>query len=608
MRLLEIKKLNNLYLRLSIVLFLGSFLFAYMALSASAYFGAPYLDVPPDGCNWSATCGVTYTEQAGFASVDLCTPGGCQVQSGWKQVSAYDNANESGPLSPGSSFRITCDASDVTGETTSLYRDISCPGVVPTPTPSPVDGSCSSSHYNCSSGNLGETAEWADQWRWWCNGSDGGSNVLCTEMKPLPPVDGGWSGWSGCSVSCGGGTQTRSCNNPSPANGGADCSGASSQSCNTESCCAAGTGNACASSANACGQTQSNGTIQCDGSCSSSTPANPAGYGNGCTSSANACGQTNSGSIDCNGNCSASTPSVDSCPAPTATITGNGVAGPVTVAWNSSVTIAWSSTNSSSCTVTSPGWTGTSGSQSTGAFTVPGTYVYTVTCTGTYYGTASANEFVTVSAPIPVASGVTYSEPNYCTSGPGGFVAWTYSDPSGSGQASYQIQITNTGSFGSPFYDSGQINSTSKVFSIPTGTLSFGVGYKARVRTWNSYGGVSAWSGATGTFNTPNYAYPNVIPPYQFTWPTLPKPQQDKLIQFTDHTVFGGGNVNNRSWSWNFGDGNTSTQQSPSHTYPNIGNYTVSQTVTDAGGQTCSYSQVLNVQKPIPVIKEVAPK
>lgn len=51
-----------------------------------------------------------------------------------------------------------------------------------------------------------------------------------------PAVDGAWSDWSTCSRTCGGGTQTRSCTNPSPSDGGAECTGATSRSCSTQSC------------------------------------------------------------------------------------------------------------------------------------------------------------------------------------------------------------------------------------------------------------------------------------------------------------------------------------------------------------------------------------
>nr|XP_022344318.1 SCO-spondin-like isoform X5 [Crassostrea virginica] len=57
------------------------------------------------------------------------------------------------------------------------------------------------------------------------------------------PIDGGftnWGSWGTCTVTCGGGTQvrTRSCTNPAPQYGGALCSGATSQSqdCNTQVC------------------------------------------------------------------------------------------------------------------------------------------------------------------------------------------------------------------------------------------------------------------------------------------------------------------------------------------------------------------------------------
>ena len=38
------------------------------------------------------------------------------------------------------------------------------------------------------------------------------------------------------------------------------------------------------------------------------------------------------------------------------------------------------------------------------------------------------------------------------------------------------------------------------------------------------------------------------------------------------------------SWSWTFGDGGTSTQQNPSHTYTAAGTYDVSLTVSNTEG------------------------
>jgi PKD repeat protein len=54
------------------------------------------------------------------------------------------------------------------------------------------------------------------------------------------------------------------------------------------------------------------------------------------------------------------------------------------------------------------------------------------------------------------------------------------------------------------------------------------------------------------------------------------------------------------SYSWNFGDGNTSSQTNPSHTYNNVGNYTATLNVTDNNGATNSRSLGINVQSQSP--------
>ena len=60
-------------------------------------------------------------------------------------------------------------------------------------------------------------------------------------------------------------------------------------------------------------------------------------------------------------------------------------------------------------------------------------------------------------------------------------------------------------------------------------------------------------------------------------------------VQFTD---LSGGRPT--SWHWDFGDGTSSTEQNPTHTYASPGTYTVTLTVTNAHG-TDSSSQTLHV-------------
>ena len=59
---------------------------------------------------------------------------------------------------------------------------------------------------------------------------------------PLCPVNGTWSDWvvGACTKTCGGGSQTntRTCDNPAPAHGGAACDGTDKKEveCNTQAC------------------------------------------------------------------------------------------------------------------------------------------------------------------------------------------------------------------------------------------------------------------------------------------------------------------------------------------------------------------------------------
>lgn len=58
-------------------------------------------------------------------------------------------------------------------------------------------------------------------------------------------------------------------------------------------------------------------------------------------------------------------------------------------------------------------------------------------------------------------------------------------------------------------------------------------------------------------------------------------------------TVPAGGLIN--EWLWDFGDGNTSTLQNPTHEYAGTGNYTVTLTVTDSNGCSNSYTDTINM-------------
>ncbi len=66
-------------------------------------------------------------------------------------------------------------------------------------------------------------------------------------------------------------------------------------------------------------------------------------------------------------------------------------------------------------------------------------------------------------------------------------------------------------------------------------------------------------------------------------------------IQFSDNSSSFGVITD---WAWDFGDGNTGTGQSPTHTYNADGTYTVELTITDASGCTDTYSFPVVISSP----------
>lgn len=69
-----------------------------------------------------------------------------------------------------------------------------------------------------------------------------------------------------------------------------------------------------------------------------------------------------------------------------------------------------------------------------------------------------------------------------------------------------------------------------------------------------------------------------------------------KTISFTDNSS------NASTWLWEFGDGNTSTEQNPIHTFETFGSYMVHLTVTDGMGnadETQQFIQITDTSGPV---------
>ena len=99
----------------------------------------------------------------------------------------------------------------------------------------------------------------------------------------------------------------------------------------------------------------------------------------------------------------------------------------------------------------------------------------------------------------------------------------------------------------------------------------------------------ASYGGQSDTYNVTIKNVPPNNPPLAFDFIY---DSRKKLITFTDRSV---GTI--VSWFWDFGDGETSTEQNPSHRYRKIGDYSVTLTVIDDGGASSSISKNITVMK-----------
>ena len=124
----------------------------------------------------------------------------------------------------------------------------------------------------------------------------------------------------------------------------------------------------------------------------------------------------------------------------------------------------------------------------------------------------------------------------------------------------------------------------------------------------HTYTSAGAWT-VTLTITGPGGSASKTRPNYITTLDPIPVPTADftaapiigttpLAVQFTNQTT---GSIT--SYAWNFGDGTTSTQANPSHTYTTAGSWTVTLTVTGPGGTANkTKSNYITTQVPAPAV------
>ena len=219
--------------------------------------------------------------------------------------------------------------------------------------------------------------------------------------------------------------------------------------------------------------------------------------------------------------------------------------------------------------------------------------------------------------------------PYYCDYSPNAAIilTWDYSDPEGTPQSAYQVQIATDSGFGHIIYNSGKVLSSGNTHPLRPAIgaggcpLSYGQSYYWRVKVWDQDNQESEWSApncpymitlnqdettkTTTCFKTASHAWPEVSFSFKPDPPTV-----DEVVEFYgEATPHGGASITN--WYWTFApDGNPyhASTQNTQVTFPTDGDKTVTLEVTDSSNYTCQEEKTINVKLPLPGIIEIPPK
>ncbi|RAK63443.1 GEVED domain-containing protein [Hymenobacter edaphi] len=263
-------------------------------------------------------------------------------------------------------------------------------------------------------------------------------------------------------------------------------------------------------------------------------------------------------------------------------------------------------------------------------YTTAGTYTVTLTATNTTgSNTSTRTGYITYNSQVPVAASCTPATLNYCCNyGITAVTLSTLSNTSASGTAGYQdftcagrvsltaatrypitiitssnrqdtrvwLDMNNDGQFAGTEQLLQSLDQASPVTGFVTIPNTAVTNTPLRLRIVSDYVG-SSFTACAGVQQGQAEDYtvtvlPNTQPPAaDFTSnysSTCTNP-----VQFTDQSS------NATSWAWTFGDGGTSTQQNPVHTYAASGVYDVALTATNAfGSQTMTKRAYIAVSVP----------